>query len=142
MQGLLLLFLDKHGDLADKNEEFYNPRIKKILVTINGKPHQLYKGDLGAKDIYPELKKYFYKETSDVNHEELSTKFGLWIDRCSSIENTLHGNGRVIEQGMLLQIKKASEAGGCDLMCYVFSLEHAVAHISVTNPDGISTIEK
>ena len=42
-------------------------------------PHQLCKGDdLGARDIYPELKKYLYKETSDVNHEEfLSTKFGL-----------------------------------------------------------------
>ena len=43
---------------------------------------------------------------------------------------------------MVLQIKKASEAGGGDLMRYVFSLEDAVAHISVTDPDGILTIEK
>ena len=107
-------------------------------------PHQLCKGDdLGARDIYPELKKYLYKETSDVNHEEfLSTKFGLWIDTRSSIENTLHGNGRVIEQGMVLQIEKASEDGGGDRMCYVFSLEDAVAHLSVTDPDGILTIKK
>ena len=112
-------------------------------MTINGKPHQLYKGDLGAKDIYPELKKYFYKETSDVNHEEfLPTKFGLWIDTRSSIGNTLHGNGRVIEQGIILQIEKASAAGGGNLMCYVFSLENAVAHISITEPNGILTIEK
>ena len=41
LQGLLLLFLDKHDDFAKKNEEFYNPSIKK------------------ASDIYPELKKYF-----------------------------------------------------------------------------------
>ena len=59
-------------------------------------PHQLYKGDLGARDIYPEPKKYLYTGTSDVNHEEfLSTKFRLWIDTRSSTENTLHGNGRV-----------------------------------------------
>ena len=40
LQGLLLLFLDKRNDFANKNEEFYNPSIKKILVTINGMPHQ------------------------------------------------------------------------------------------------------
>ena len=36
LQGLLLLFLDKHDDFANKNEEFYNPSIKEILTTING----------------------------------------------------------------------------------------------------------
>ena len=34
LQGLLLLFLDKHDDFANKNEGFYNPIIKKILATI------------------------------------------------------------------------------------------------------------
>ena len=42
LQGLLLLFLEKRDDFANKNEEFYNPSIKKILVTINGMPNQLY----------------------------------------------------------------------------------------------------
>ena len=60
--GLLLLFLDKHDDFVNKNEEFYNPSIKKILVAINGMPHKLCAGGLKARDIYPELKKYFYKE--------------------------------------------------------------------------------
>ena len=39
LQGLLLLFLDKRDDFANKNEIFYNPSIKKMLVTINGMPH-------------------------------------------------------------------------------------------------------
>ena len=60
LQGLLLLFLDKSDGFANKNEELYNPSIKKILVTINGDPHQLFNGGLGPTDIYPELKKYFY----------------------------------------------------------------------------------
>ena len=34
LQGLLLLFLDKRDDFANKNEEFYNPSTKKILVTM------------------------------------------------------------------------------------------------------------
>ena len=59
LQGLLLLFLEKRDEFAYKNEEFYNPSIKKILTTINGMPHQLFAAELQAREIYPELKKYF-----------------------------------------------------------------------------------
>ena len=84
-QGLLLLFLDKREDFVNKNQEFYNPSIKKILITINGMPHQLSAAGLQARDIYPEIKKFFYKENSNVTWEEfLTTKFGLWTDTCSS----------------------------------------------------------
>ena len=49
LQGLLLLFLDKRDDFANKNEEFYNPSIKKLLVTINGMPHQHFRAGLLAR---------------------------------------------------------------------------------------------
>ena len=144
MQGLLLLFLDKRDDFVNKNEEFYNPSIKKILATINGMPHQLFAAGLQARDIYPELKKYFYKENSNVSWEDfLRTKFVLWIDTRSSTDNTLHGSGRAVEKsGILLQIEKAPEASNGDLTCYVFSIEDALTHLSVTDPSGILTIEK
>ena len=144
LQGLLLLFFDKRDDFANKNEEFYNPSIKNILVTINGMHHQLFAARLKARGVYPELKKYFYKKNSNVTWEEfLTTKFGLWIDTRSSIDNTLHGSGRKVEKsGILLQIEKVPEASNGDLMCYVFSLEEAVADLSVTDPSGILTTEK
>ena len=63
LHGLLLLFLDKRDDFANKNEEFYNPTIKKIFVTINGMPHQLFAAGLQARDIYPELKIIFTRKT-------------------------------------------------------------------------------
>ena len=143
MQGLLLLFLDKRDDLVNKNEEFYNPSIENILVANNGMPHQLYAAGLQVSEIYPELKNLFYKEKSDVTWEDFSTKkFTLWIDTSSSIDNALHGSSRSVEKSdILLQIIKAPETSG-DLMCYVFSLEEAVAHLSVTNPSGILMIEK
>ena len=143
LQGLLLIFFDKRDNFANKNEGFYNPSIKKILVTINGMPHQLFAAGLQAKDIYPEIKKYFYKEHSDLTWGEfLTTKVGLWIDTRSRTDNTLHGSSRTVEKsGILLQIEKTPEARD-DLTCYVFSLEDAVAHISVTDPSGILTIEK
>ena len=69
------------------------------------------------------------------------TKFALWIDTRSSNDSSLHGSGRAVNQGITLQIKKASKTGG-DLMCYVLSLENEVAQLSGTNPSGILTIGK
>ena len=96
--------------------------------------HQLFAAALQVRDIYPELKKYFYKENSNMTWEYfLTTKFGLWINTCLSTDNTVHGNSRAVEKSdILLQIKKAPE----------FSLEDAVDHLSVTNPSGILNIEK
>ena len=105
-------------------------------------PHQLFAAGLQAREIYPELSKYFYKEHSDVTWEDfLTAKLALWTDTRSSIYNTLHSSGRAEKSGILLQIEKAPEASG-DLMCSVFSLEDAVAHLSVTNSCGILTVEK
>ena len=70
LQGLLLLFLDKCDDFANKKEEFYNLSIKKILITINGMPHELFVARLKARCIYRELSKYFYKENSNVTWEQ------------------------------------------------------------------------
>ena len=134
MQGLLLLFLNKRDDFANKNEEFCNPNIKTILATINEMPHELFATGLQARDIYPE---------SNVSWEEfLTIKFGFFIDTCSSTDNTLHGSSITIEKsGILLQIEKVPKSSNGDLTCHVFSLEDTVAHLSFTNPSSILTIE-
>ena len=85
--------------LPTKIKEFYNPSIKKILVRINEMPHELLAPGLQAREIYSELKKYFYKENSDVTWEDvLMTKFALWIDTHLNIDNTLHGSGRAVDR--------------------------------------------
>ena len=55
--------------------------------------------------------------------EFLAKKFALWINTRSSTDNSLNDSSRVVNQCVKLQIVKASEASGGDLMCYVFSLE-------------------
>ena len=66
----------------------------------------------------------------------------FYIDTRSDTNNALHGSGRVVQSGVSLQIEKTPEAGGGDLMCHAFSLEDAVAHLSVTDPSDLLTIEK
>ena len=73
--------------------------------------------------------------------EFLTTKFGLWIDVRSSNDNRLNGSGRTVERsGILLQIERAADASDGDLVCYVFLLEDAVAHLN-TSSGEILTIE-
>ena len=109
-------------------------------------PHQLFAAGLQARDIHPELKKYFYKKNDNGNvtwEEFLTTRFGLWIDTRSSTGNTIHGSGKAVEKsGILLKFKIAAETNNDDLTCYLFNLEDAVAHLTVTNPSGILAIEK
>ena len=106
-------------------------------------PHQFFATGLQAREIYSELKKYFYREHSNVTWGEfLTTKFGLWIYTRSSTDNSLHGSIRKVEKsGILLQIEKSPETSDGDLTCYVFSLEDAAADLSVTDPSSILTIE-
>ena len=107
-------------------------------------PTSSFTARLPARKIYPELKKYFYKENSDVKWEDfLKTKFALWMDTRSSIDSTCRGSGKIVEKrGILIQIEKAPETNG-DIACYVFSLEYALNHLlSVTDPSGILKIEK
>ena len=42
----MLLFLDKTDDIANKNDEFYNPTVKQNLATINGMSRQLFAAGL------------------------------------------------------------------------------------------------
>ena len=75
--------------------------------------------------------------------EFLTTKFVLWIDTRSISNNALHGSGMIVEKsGILLQTEKAPENSGGDPVCYVFSPEDSVAHLSATDPSGTLTIEK
>ena len=128
LQGLLLLFIEDQTDFAYKVESFYNPTIKKVNITIDGNLHQLFKGSILPRDMYQEIGKRFLRENSDVSFEEyLTTKYGLWIDTRSSVNNKLHGSGRLVNSGVKLQINKVAETAG-NLTCYIYALQDAYAH--------------
>ena len=132
LRGVLLLFIDETNHrkkFACSNESFYNPTIQQVLVSLNGYNHQLYPGGIKGRDLYPEFQKYFHKQNSDVTlGEYCTTKFGCWVDMRSSNDNKLHGSGRSVDRGLLLQIDKASETNG-ELTCYVFTISDHVVHI-------------
>ena len=138
LQGVLLLFKNAQTNFGYKNEEYDNPSFKKVSVTIDGDPHQIYKGGLLPKYIYSDVKRYFYHQHSHMNFEEfLTTKFGVWSDTRSSQENTLHGSAKTILGNNKLQIDKIPETDDVSLICYIIKFQDAVAHIINGSLDSI-----
>ena len=73
----------------------------------------------------------------------ITTKFGLWVDICSSTANTLNSSGRLLEKsGVLFQTEKAAKSSDDDPKYHVLSLEDAVAYLTIGNPTKILAIEK
>ena len=128
LKGILVLFEDEKSYARDTSK-FYNPKIQKFSVIIEGKPNQLYAQGMRLFQQYDETRKYFSEEKQkDDNANEvqkhlqlhdlgvgeyLTDKYALWLDFRMIDENFLHGTGRRIEkalEGITLQIEKKVEA--------------------------------
>ena len=139
MKGILLLFEDPAAPFQRDSEKFYNPKIKKVEITIEGVPNQLYSQGLLAHQIWQESKKFparvkseDFKDLSDVSLKEfLTNKYSLWLDLRTTDDDKLHGNGRRIEnasEGITLQITKTAETAG-KLNIYVYVIMDAQLNI-------------
>ena len=107
MKGILMHFenVAVQQPFARNTEAFYNPQIRKVEVTIEGIPNQLYSHWMRAYQMWDEAKKYFVRKRhpevgtaakdlalADVNMGEL-----LWLDLRTSDDDRLHGSSRHIE---------------------------------------------
>ena len=140
MKGILMLFEDPE---RTNTEDFYNPKITKVEMTIEGVPNQLYSQGMKAYQQWDEINKFFAltskrdKETdkfakdlnfSDTTLEKYLTKrFALWLDLRTTDDNSLHGSGRRIEnasEGITIRITK--EAGADEpINVYLFIIQDA-----------------
>ena len=149
MKGVLMLFEDPADAFQRDTEAFYNPKIEKVEITIEGVPNQLYSQGMRAYQQWDEAKKYFAGlpgnkrnpkvamvakdlALADVSLGEfLTTKFALWLDLRTTDDDQLHGSGRRIEnasEGMTIQIAKTAETAGA-LNIYLYLIMDAQLNI-------------
>ena len=142
MKGILVLFEEK--PYVRDMSKFYNPKVQKVSVTVEGKPNQLYAQGMRLFEQYDEASKYFAEgvqrdnnvqkqlELHDVSlGEYLVNKYALWLDFRTIDENFLHGTGRRIEnasEGIILQIEKKAESPG-PLNAYIYLIMDAQLNI-------------
>ena len=142
LKGILILFEEEKSYTQDTSK-FYNPKIQKVSVTVEGKPNQLYAQGMRLFEQYDEICKYFtegrnpneiqkHLQLYDVSlGEYLVNKNALWFDFRTIDENELHGMGRRIEnasKGITLQIEKIAESAGA-LNAYIYLMMDAQLNI-------------
>ena len=146
LKGILVLF-EEEKSYARDTSKFYNPKIQKVSVIVEGKPNQLYTQGMRSFEQYDEAGKYFAEgkqkdsnanevqaqfQLHDLSLEEyLVNKYVLWLDFRTADENFLHGMGRRIEnasEGIILQIEKKAESAGA-LNAYICLIMDAQLNI-------------
>ena len=155
LKGTLVLFEEEKSYVRDTSK-FYNPKIQKVSVTIEGKPNQQYSQGMRLFEQYDEACKYFtegVQRDSNANEaqaqlqlhnlslgEYLTDKYALWLDFRMIDENELHRTDRRIEnasEGITLQIKKKAETAGA-LSAYIYLIMDA--QLNIQNGTYVSAV--
>ena len=148
LKGVLLIFTQERSTtkFARDTEEFYNPKITKVEVTVEGVPNELYAQNMEYRHQCDEIVEHFAEgqlkeagaiqkdlQLHNVNIASYHTnKYALWLDFRTIDDNRLHGSGRRLEttsEGIRLQITKKAESAGT-LSCYLYIFQDAQINIS------------
>ena len=146
LKGILVLF-EEEGSYTRDTSKFYNPKIQKVSVTVEGKPNQLYAQGMRSFEQCDQICKYFTEGKQRDNNaneiqkhlqlynlslgEYLVNRYALWLDFRMIDENELHGTGRRIEntsEGITLQIEKKAESAWA-LNAYIYLITDAQLNI-------------
>ena len=95
LKGILVLF-EEEKSYARDTSKFYNPKIQKVSVIVEGKSNQLYAQGMRSFEQYDEIHKWFAERVQrgnnvnevqkqlqlyDLSSEEyLTYKYVLWLD--------------------------------------------------------------
>ena len=110
LKGVLLIFTQERSatKFARDTEEFYNPKITKVEVTVEGVPNELYAQNMEYRHQYNEIVKHFaegrLKEAGAIQKDlqlhnvnialYYTDKYALWLYFRTIDNNRLHGSGR------------------------------------------------
>ena len=150
LKGVLLIFTKERSatKFTCDTEEFFNPKITKVEVTVEGVPNELYAQNMEYRHQYNEIMKHFaegrLKETGAIQEDlqlhninmalYYTDKYALWLDFRTMDDNRLHSSGRRLEntsEGIRLQITKEAGAVG-KLSCCLYIFQDAQINTSDT----------
>ena len=110
LKGVLFIFTKERSatKFNRDTEEFLNPKITKVEVTVEGVPNELYAQNMEYRHQYDEILKHFgegrLKEAEAIQKDlqlhniniasYCTDKYALWLDFRTIDDNKLHGSGR------------------------------------------------
>ena len=148
LKGVLLIFMKERSatKFTRNTEEFFNPKITTVEVTVERVPNELYAQNMEYCHQYDEIVKHFAEgwlkeagaiqkdlQLHNVNIASYYTdKYALWLDFRTIDDNKLHGSGRQLEntsESIRLQITKEAGADS-KFSCYLYIFQDAQINIS------------
>ena len=110
LKGVLLIFMKERSatKFTHDTEEFFNSKITKVEVTVEGVPNELYAQNMEYRQQYDEIVEHFaeghLKEAGAIQKDlqlhnvniasYYTNKYALWLDFRTIDDNRLHGLGR------------------------------------------------
>ena len=110
LKGVLLIYTQERSatKFGRDTEEFYNPKITKVEMTIEGSSNELYAQNMEYRHQYDEIIKHFGEgrlkgtgwaqkglQLHSVNITSYYTdSYALWLDFQTIDDNARHGSGR------------------------------------------------
>ena len=110
LKGVLLIFTKERSatKFIRDTEEFFNPKITKVEVTVEGVPNELYAQNMEYRHQYDKIVKHFaegqLKEAGPIQKDlqlhnvniasYYTDKYALWLDFRTIDDNRLHSSGR------------------------------------------------
>ena len=110
LKGVLLIFTKERSvtKFNRDTEEFFNPKITKVKVTVEGVPNELYAQNMEYRHQYDEIIKHFgegqLKEAGAIQKDlqlynvniasYYTDRYALWLDFRTIDDNRHHGSGR------------------------------------------------
>ena len=107
LKGVLLIFTQERSvtKFGRDTEEFYNPKVTKVEITVEGSPNELYAQNMEYRHQYDEIIKHFaegrLKEAGFIHKDPqlhnvniasyYTDKYALWLDFRTIDDNKLHG---------------------------------------------------
>ena len=154
LKGILLLFINPFVSGARNTENFFNPDITKVKVTVNGVPNRVYNEGISGSDMWQELTRHFNPQGH--THKRpgagpggrpnmtlakylASNKFGLWIDLRSMADTTMHGSGQRLvntQDGVQLEIERTASGSGTT-NCHIFTVSDSQMNIQDQQLDSV-----
>ena len=114
LKGFPFIFTQERSatKFAQDTEEFYNPKITKVEITMEGVPNELYAQNMEYRHQYDEIVKHFaegrLKEAGAIQKDlqlhnvniasYYADKYALWLDFRTIDDNRLHGSGQTIRK--------------------------------------------
>ena len=136
LKGILLLVIVPYTAGARDSENYLNPDITKVNVTINSFPNRVYNEGITGIDMWNEVSRFFGTKSGGRPNMNLTkyltgNNFGLFIDLRSMADKTLHGNGERLvntQDGIQLTIERNTTGSGT-AKCHIFSISDSQMNI-------------